>query len=151
MKRRAFLGAAGAAAAAATLPASGQGMLPRHDIAAMVAAVTGGAKPEPRDVEVELPALAENGNSVPLRIRVASPMTPEDHVSAIHIFSERNPRPRIAAIQLGPQCGRAELAMRIRMAVAQKVIVLATLSGGRYRIGEADVFVTSAACLDEGP
>jgi sulfur-oxidizing protein SoxY len=151
MKRRAFLRTAGAAVAVVSVPAAGQALLPRHDVAAMVAAITGGAVPERSGVEVEIPALAENGNSVPLHIRVASPMTTPDHVSAIHVFAERNPRPRVATFQLGPQIGRAEIAMRIRLAVAQKVTVLASLSGGRYRIGEADVFVTSSACLDEGP
>jgi sulfur-oxidizing protein SoxY len=47
-------------------------------------------------VEVELPQIAENGNSVPMKVRVPSPMTTDDHVSAIHILAERNPRPRVA-------------------------------------------------------
>jgi len=150
VKRRGFLRAAGAAAAAASLPASGQALLPRHDIAALVAEITGGAVPERGGVTVELPSLAENGNFVPLRIRVASPMTAEDHVTALHVLSERNPRPRIATFRLGPPSGRAEVATRVRLAVAQKVTVLAALSGGRFRFGEAEVFVTSAACIDEG-
>ena len=150
MSRRRFLRAAGAAAAAASLPATGQALLPRHDVAALVAEITGGVAPERAGVTLELPALAENGNFVPLRIRVASPMTSHDHVTAIHVLSERNPRPRIAAFRLGPQSGRAEVATRIRLAVAQKVTVVAALSGGRFRVGEAEVFVTSAACIDEG-
>jgi sulfur-oxidizing protein SoxY len=97
-----------------------------------------------------MPVLAENGNSVALRIRVDSPMTEADHVTAIHVLSERNPRPRIAAFHLGPAAGRAEIATRVRLAVEQKVVVVAALSGGRYRLGEATVVVTSAACLDEG-
>ncbi len=150
MRRRAFLHAAGALAAAAHVPASGQALLPKHDLAAMIAAVTGGAAPERGGVDLEIPALAENGNSVPLRIRVASPMTAADRVNALHVFAERNPRPRVATFRLGPAAGRAEVATRIRVAVAQRIVVLAELSGGRFRVGEAEVFVTSTACIDEG-
>jgi len=49
----------------------------------------------------------ENGNSVPMRVKIASPMTADDHVRAIHIFAERNPRPHVATFHLGPQSGRA--------------------------------------------
>jgi sulfur-oxidizing protein SoxY len=150
MKRRSFLRRAGAALAAASLPVRAQVLLPRRDIAPLIAAVTGGARPESGGVQVELPVLAENGNSIPMRIVVTSPMTEADHVRAIHVFAERNPRAQIAAFHLGPRSGRAEIATRIRLAGTQRVVVLASLSGGRYRVGEAEVVVTSAACLDEG-
>jgi sulfur-oxidizing protein SoxY len=150
MKRRNFLCSTGAALAAAALPAAAQVILPRRDVAPLIAEVTGGAVPEQGGVIVEIPALAENGNSVPMRIRVASPMTAADHVSAIHVFSERNPRPRIVAFHLGPQSGRADVALRVRLAGTQSVTVLASLSGGRFRMAVADVVVTSGACLDEG-
>lgn len=149
MKRRRLLQGAGAALAAAALPVPAQVLLPRRDIAPLVAAVTGGAVPEAGGVQVELPALADNGNSVAMRIRVASPMTAADHVSAIHVFAERNPRAQVAAFRLGPWSGKAEVVTRVRLAGTQRLVVLATLSGGRFRVGEAEVVVTSAACLDE--
>lgn len=151
MKRRLFLQGAGALLTATTLPAAAQSsFLPRRDLEALIAEVSGGAAPQRGGVEMEIPALAENGNSVPLRIRVESPMTGADHVRSIHILSERNPRPRIAVFHLGPASGRAEIFTRVRLAVGQRVVVLASLSGGRYRLAEAEVVVTSAACLDEG-
>jgi sulfur-oxidizing protein SoxY len=149
MKRRKFLAAAGAAIAGAAVPARAQGLPPPQDIAPMLEKITGGARPEPTGVEIELPRLAENGNSVPMRVRVASPMTAEDHVKAIHIFAERNPRPRVATFHFGPHSGRAEITTRVRLAGTQRVTVLAELSGRRFRVGPADVLVTSAACLDE--
>ena len=42
---------------------------------------------------LELPPLSENGNTVPLTVRVESPMTEAEHVRAIHIFTELNPQP----------------------------------------------------------
>ena len=147
MKRRDFLVASGAALAA--LQARAQSFQPAQDITPLIEKVTRGAAIERSGVEVELPQIAENGNSVPLRIKVPSPMTAADHVSAIHVFAERNPRPLVAVFHLGPQTGRAEIDTRVRLAGTQKVTVLAALSGNRFRMAQVEVLVTSAACLDE--
>ena len=152
MSRRHFLRAAGGLAAGAALPAAAQSnrILPAQDIAPLIARITGGRPVEKRDVTVELPSLAENGNSVPLRIRVASPMSATDRVTDLHVFAERNPRPFVAAYHFGPVVARAQVDTRIRLAVEQRVLVIAALTGGRFLSGETHVVVTSAACIDEG-
>jgi sulfur-oxidizing protein SoxY len=149
MKRRRFIAAGAAALGAAALPVRAQKFQPVQDITPLVAQVTGGAPIGSGGVEVELPAIAENGNSVPLRVRVASPMTQADHVTAIHLFAERNPRPAVATFHFGPGAGRAEVSTRMRLAGTQKVTVLVAHSGNRFTKREVDVLVTSAACLDE--
>ena len=150
MKRRGFLRAGAAAAAGATLGVRAQGGLaPSQDLGPFIAKITGGKPFQRGGVDIEIPAVAENGNSVPTRIRIESPMTPEDHVDAVYVFAPRNPRPHVATFHLGPQSGRAEISTRIRLAGTQKVTVLAAHSGGRFRLGEFEVLVTSAACLDE--
>ena len=148
MKRRRFLAAAGAIAASPAL-AQSQRFQPAQDIAPLLQKLTNGTAPMRGGIEIELPQIAENGNSVPLRIRVASPMTAADHVEALHVIAERNPRPLVATFHFGPEAGRAELATRVRLAGTQKLRVLAALSGGRFQLQEQDVLVTSAACLDE--
>ena len=147
MKRRHFLLLTGVAAA--SLPAAAQRFQPAQDIAPLLARLTGGVEPDRSGVEIELPQIAENGNSVPMRVKVESPMSAQDHVTAIHIIAERNPRPLVGTFHLGPASGRAEVATRVRLAGTQKVRVLAELSNKRFRMGEVDVLVTSAACLDE--
>jgi sulfur-oxidizing protein SoxY len=149
MRRRAFLAASGAALAGAALPGAAQRFQPPQDVAPLLAKLTGGAPAERSGVEIELPQIAENGNSVPMHIRVASPMSTTDYVSAIYIVAERNPRPLVATFHLGPQSGKAEITTRVRLAGTQKVTVLAQLSGSRFLLGQMDVLVTSAACLDE--
>jgi sulfur-oxidizing protein SoxY len=149
MKRRKFLAASGAALATAALPASAQRFNPPQDIAPLLARLTKGATAEPSGIEIELPQIAENGNSVPMRVRVKSPMTPDDYVAAVYLIAERNPRPLVATFHLGPQSGRAEISTRVRLAGTQKVTVLAELSNKRYLVGQMEVLVTSAACLDE--
>ena len=146
MRRRRFLAAA---AGALALPAAAQRFQPAQDIRPLIAEITRGAQPEAGGIDVELPQIAENGNSVPMRVRVASPMTAQDHVTAIHILAERNPRPRVATFHLTQASGRAEIATRVRLAGTQPVTVIAALSGGRFRISRTEVLVTSAACLDE--
>src|SRR5258706_3203957 len=146
MKRRRFLVAG---LALAGMPAFAQKFQPPQDITPLLDKVTGGVKAERKGVEVVLPQIAENGNSVPLHITVASPMTEADHVKAIYIFAERNPLPLLATFHLGPQSGRAEVSTRVRLAGTQTVTVLAELSGKRFLMGPAYVLVTAAACLDE--
>ncbi|HEX7605964.1 MAG TPA: thiosulfate oxidation carrier protein SoxY, partial [Usitatibacter sp.] len=133
----------------AALPSAAQRFQPPQDITPLLLQVTRGATPRQEGVEIDLPQIAENGNSVPMRIRVASPMSAGDYVKAIYIFAERNPRPLVATFHLNAQSGRAEITTRVRLAGTQKVRALAELSGDRFVIGAMDVLVTAAACLDE--
>lgn len=44
-------------------------------------------------VELEVPPLVENGNTVALSVAVDSPMTATDYVKALHVFNEKNRSP----------------------------------------------------------
>jgi sulfur-oxidizing protein SoxY len=146
VKRRDFFVAM---AALGATHAAAQNFQPPQDIAPLIASLSAGAPIGRGGIEVVLPQIAENGNSVPMRVRLASPMTPEDHVVAIYIIAERNPRPLVATFRLGPAAGRAEVSTRVRLAGTQDVTVLAELTGKRFQMEKARVLVTSAACLDE--
>ena len=110
--------------------------------------ITGGAPVRPGRVTVDTPRLADNGHSVPLTLRVESPMTAADHVRSITLLSERNPRPVMATFHLGPKAGRAEVVTRVRLNGSQRVLAVAQLSDGSYWSGSAEVEVTESACLD---
>ncbi len=99
-------------------------------------------------VKIDLPPLIENGNAVSLTVAVESPMSVEDHVKAIHVFTEKNPQPNVISIQLGPRAGRATFSSRIRLADSQKVIAIAQMSDGSFWSDEIEVIVTLAACLE---
>jgi sulfur-oxidizing protein SoxY len=111
--------------------------------------VVGSARIGPGRIKLELPPLVENGNVVPLAVSVESPMTEADHVRAIHVFTERNPRPEVLSVRLGPRAGRARVATRVRLANTQSVVAIAELSDGSWWSDSADVVVTLAACLEE--
>jgi sulfur-oxidizing protein SoxY len=115
---------------------------------AMIAKITGGAPLGRGRVRLEIPVLADNGNSVSLRVAVDSPMTPADHVKSIHLFAPKNPRPNLANFFFGPGAGRAQVSTRIRLSGSQGVIAVAALSDGSFWTATADVAVTVSACWD---
>ena len=150
MKRREFIAAAASLALAPRLAcAEDNAIAPIDPKDPDVQSVTKGAPIRAGRVKLELPPLADNGNSVSMKLTVESPMTAQDHVRALHLFSERNPVRHMAAFYLGPKSGRAEIASRIRLAGSQKIVALAEMSDGSFWAGSASVVVTLSACLDE--
>lgn len=113
-----------------------------------IAAFTGGALPTVGRVTLEIAPLVENGNAVPVSVRVASPMSATDHVRRIALFAEHNPDPAVAVFHLGPHSGRAEVHTRMRLATSQTVVALAQASDGSVWQASADVIVTLAACVE---
>lgn len=147
MRRREFLAGIAGALAVPALPGSACAQV--NPLDPNIRAVTNGAPVRPGKVRLELPQLADNGNSVPMKVSVESPMTEADHVKSIHLFSERNPVPRMASFHLGPRAGRAEVSSRVRLAGSQRVTAVAELSDGSFWSDSAHVQVTLSACMDE--
>jgi sulfur-oxidizing protein SoxY len=127
-----------------------QAALRRAALQEAVRKVTGGAQVRRGKVKLELPPLIDNGNSVPLSVAVENPMTPLDHVKAIHVFTEKNPLPEVVSVYLGPRAGRARMSTRVRLADTQTVLAIAQLSDGSFWSDSAEVVVTLSACLEEG-
>jgi sulfur-oxidizing protein SoxY len=146
--RRRFLIGAGGMVLATLLPAERATATPAS-MAAAIQAMTGEATVHKGRIDIDLPPLVENGNAVPLGIKVESPMTDADHVKAIHVFTEKNPQPNVVAFQLGPRAGRADISTRMRLADTQFVVVVAEMSDGSFWRDEIEVVVTMAACLEE--
>lgn len=115
---------------------------------AAVRAWAGGVVPRDGRVRLEIAELVENGNAVPLTVRVDSPMTAADHVVEIVLFNQRNPQRDIARFTLGPASGRAEVSTRIRLATSQQVVALARLNDGSIWQQRVDILVTLAACVE---
>lgn len=149
--RRRFLidTAALAGAAGIWLPlATGPASATPASMRAAIRKVVGEAPVTKGRLKIDLPPLIENGNAVFLTVAVESPMTVEDHVKAIHVFTEKNPQPNVISVQLGPRAGRATFSSRIRLADSQKVIAIAQMSDGSFWSDEIEVIVTLAACLE---
>jgi sulfur-oxidizing protein SoxY len=113
---------------------------------AEIAKFTGGKTPQAGKVTIDLPEIAENGNTIPLAITVDAPMTPENYVSDILVVADGNPNPGIARFQLSPLSGRAEAGTRIRLNATENVIVVAKTSDGAFFTDRKQVKVTIGGC-----
>ena len=111
--------------------------------------IVGEATVKPGKVKLEVPPLSENGNSVSLNISVDSPMTPANHVKAIHVLTEKNPQPNVISVRLGPRAGRANVSTRMRLSDTQNVVAIAEMSDGSFWSDTGTVIVTLGACLED--
>jgi sulfur-oxidizing protein SoxY len=126
--------------------AVGRAQATPREAADAIAAFTGGRPTAPGKIAIDLPEIAENGNTVPLSVTVDSPMTADDHVSDILVVAQENPRPRIVTFHLTPTCARADVATRIRLAATQDVTVVAKTSKGEFFAAKRAVKVTVGGC-----
>jgi sulfur-oxidizing protein SoxY len=142
-RRDAIIGLA--SAAAVPMPA----LAVPGQMEAAIRRVVGESRVQKGKVTLDLPPLVENGNSVPMTVTVASPMTAQDRVKAIHVFNEKNPQANVVSVRLGPRAGKAQIATRIRLADTQKITAVAEMSDGTFWSDTQDVVVTLAACLED--
>lgn len=118
------------------------------ELAAAVRTFTGGAPVRAGRVTLDIEPLVENGNAVPITVSAASPMTVDDHVQAIAVFTERNPQPEVAQFNLTPRSGRARVSTHMRLATSQQVVAVARMRDGSYWSHTINVIVTLAACVE---
>jgi sulfur-oxidizing protein SoxY len=100
-------------------------------------------------VTLVLPRIADNAQSVPVTVKVDSPMTAADHVKAIHLVNEKNPVRDMCSFYFGPHLARAEFTSRLRLNGSQRVVAIAELSDGTFWSDMAQIEVREAACTEE--
>jgi sulfur-oxidizing protein SoxY len=115
---------------------------------AAIRQLVGSAQVRKGKVELDVPPLVENGNTVSLVVSVDSPMTRTDYVKSIHVFNEKNPQPNVIGVYLGPRAGKAKIATRFRLADTQTVTAIAQMSDGTFWSASAEMIVTMAACVE---
>lgn len=115
-----------------------------------IAEFTGGKTPAAGRIELDIPFTADNANSVPIGIKVDSPMTAENYCSEVLVVAAKNPRPKVCSFKFEPGLGVAYLSTRIRLAESQDVTALAKMSDGSVFMTRKAVTVTSGACAPGG-
>lgn len=140
MKRRRLIVNAGVLGAAIPLHAFGTSLLGE---------IVGDREVNETGVVIDMPRIAETGNSVPIRVSVDSPMTPTDHVKRLHILVPGNPEKKAATYRFTPMSGKAEISTRIRLARTQTVRAIAEMSDKSVRVAKVNVLVTVGACIEE--
>jgi sulfur-oxidizing protein SoxY len=149
MKRRTFL--RGTLASSAIVTAMGAGLLaPRTVLAAWpegmmkakdVAGATGGGKGEASaDIKLELPAIAENGAVVPVKVD-ASAMS---GVESVSILVESNGSPLAATFILGTD-GVAFASTRCKVGKSGNMTGVVKAGGKTYHVSK-EVKVTTGGC-----
>jgi sulfur-oxidizing protein SoxY len=108
--------------------------------------IMGDAKPVDGKIILELPEIAENGNTVPFTLSVDSPMTEANYVKALHILASGNPQADVASFSFTPLSGKAAASSRMRLAKTQDVVAIAELSDGKFLLGKRTVKVTIGGC-----
>jgi sulfur-oxidizing protein SoxY len=147
--RRTVLVGAGAAALVATLigaraPAVAQEK--SNGFEETLKKILGDAKPSDAKIVIDMPEIAENGNTVPFSLTVDSPMTADDHVKAVHVISTGNPQPGVANFAFTPLSGKASVSSRMRLGRTQDVLAIAALSNGTFLMTKRTVKVTIGGC-----
>lgn len=147
--RRHFLATGGALALTAATPGLGMAAIAPLDpdgIAQLIAERLGEISPVSGALSLELPALAESGNSVPMSVSVDAAQLDGDRVRRILVIATRNPRPMVLDAHFGPRSALPEVTTNVRLAETQTIRALAQLESGTVWEAQADIDVTIGAC-----
>jgi len=120
--------------------------LAKNDADEAIKKFSGGKTPVQGKVKLDLPEIAENGNTVPMTVTVDSPMTEQSHVTEVLIVANENPRSGVATFHFSPASGVAEANTRIRLAATQEVIAVAKMNDGSVFMTSKQVKVTIGGC-----
>ncbi len=144
--RRSFVLGASAAAAFAALMPVGSAPASAKAWQDFLKEAIGDSTPVEGKVKMSLPEIAENGNTVPYKVTVESPMTDADYVKNIYVYAPGNPGPQVIVARLTPSSGKAYLKSRMRLAKTQEVVAVAQMSDGKVYVGKTNVKVTIGGC-----
>lgn len=144
--RRQALALGAGAMTVAVLGVSSDPALAKNDSDEAIKKFTGGKTPVQGKIKLDLPEIAENGNTVPMTVTVDSPMTEQSHVTEVLIVADENPRAGVATFHFSPASGIAEANTRIRLAATQDVIAVAKMNDGSFFIANKQVKVTIGGC-----
>ena len=127
--------------------AAGSLPLPAGAAASPLSAELRGRQFRPDGISIELPPLADTGNSVPITVEVQAP--PGLGIRSIEILLPENPFPPAIKLKLPKPQASYRFSTRLRMASSQDAWVIVTLTDGSQRGAFASTVVTSSACFDE--
>jgi sulfur-oxidizing protein SoxY len=144
--RRQALAFGAGAMSVAVFGASIRPALAKNDADEAIKKFTGGKAPSQGRVKLDLPEIAENGNTVPMTVSVESPMTAQSHVTEVLIVADENPHPGVVTFHFSPASGVAEANTRIRLAKTQNITAVAKMNDGSFFTASKQVKVTIGGC-----
>ena len=142
--RREALTIGAAAIAALGLPFSPA--FAKNNVDEVIGKFTGGKTPAAGRVKLDLPEIAENGNTVPMTVSVESPMTAQSYVTEVLVVNDGNPHAGVVTFHFSPASGVAEANTRIRLAETQNITAVAKMNDGSFYSVTKQVKVTIGGC-----
>ena len=97
-------------------------------------------------IKINMPPLAETGNSIPMGIVFNTPS--QKKIQSFEIVAPENPNPMVLKVSLPRPQADYQFATRIRLALSQDVWVIATLEDGSKMAQSLHCVVTLNACFD---
>jgi sulfur-oxidizing protein SoxY len=125
---------------------TGSAFAAQNDSKELIKKFTGGKTATQGRVRLDLPEIAENGNTVPMTVLVESPMTEQSHVTDVLVVAEGNPRGGVVTFHFSAASGVAEANTRIRLAETQNIIAVAKMNDGSFFMASKPVKVTIGGC-----
>jgi sulfur-oxidizing protein SoxY len=136
----------GTIAAATGAVVSAPAMATPESAAKLISTLSGTSSYKSGKISLKMPDIAENGATVPLTVRVDSPMTADNYVKSIHVAADKNPNPEVASFHLTPASGKAEVSTRMRLSKTQNVVAVAVMNDGSVHRVSRLVKVTIGGC-----
>jgi sulfur-oxidizing protein SoxY len=146
--RRQALSLGVGAVGAAVLSGSIAPAYAKNDAEEQIRRFTGGKRPMRGKVRLDLPEIAENGNTVGMAVSVESPISESVHVTDVLVVADGNSHGGVATFHFPPASGVARVMTRIRLGSKQNVIAVARMSDGSFYMSRKFVRVAIGGCCD---
>ncbi len=117
-----------------------------EDAEKLLAEFAGGADMQAGKLTLKTPEIAENGNTVPISVRVDGEITEDSYVESIMVVAEDNPNPEVITFNFSAMSGEAFASTRMRLAKTQNVVAVARMNDGSVFMDKKNVKVTIGGC-----
>lgn len=97
-------------------------------------------------MKLEVPAIAENGSVVPVRVETSFPTAGDKYVKKIYFIADRNRRPMSANFGFGKDAGQAMVGANLRLGGTTPVRAVVEMSDGTLYQVAKEVKVTVGGC-----
>jgi sulfur-oxidizing protein SoxY len=97
-------------------------------------------------MHLNIPEAPESGAVVPVEVTIDSPMTADNYISNITVFTTKNKANKAISFDLTPDNGIAYLMLNVKMGQTQEVVILAKTNKGQIYKSSQTVRVALGGC-----
>jgi sulfur-oxidizing protein SoxY len=120
--------------------------IPNEEVARILKTLFGDRPIRRGHVQLDMPAVAEDGRVVPVIIESDLPMERDRFVKGVHLIVDHNPDAHLAAFHLTPALGPVSISTRIKMKRTTWVRAILETNTGEVWAGYTRVLVTLNGC-----